>query len=287
MIIMMLWWILQWTSTMGLVAYDCSDKDINITSISLRGVAACPEPEPTYQTEPLQIQVVQRPELGLHHVWFCLVEVTRLITYCGMHSHSSVVAGGLANYINQVGAHECRMIHRYRVFKIGQQTIGQIVLNGTTTAAVTLQGYVDNTGRCEGTSYSEDGISWHNVIITATVKIVLMDYYALVKLTENEISLKGGVTCPFLENYCFDSTIGESTWDYKAEGLCEDKFRMLYDGPAEKVRNVITKEQYIVVNKDPNVFAVSLIKKSSILRTRILADGASKTISAGRTRRTF
>lgn len=79
-------------------------------------------------------------------------------------------------------------------------------------------------------------------VITATVIIILVDYFAMVKLADNEIILKGDVTCPFLNNYCFNSTLGESTWDLKTNHACDGKLRMLYNGPADKVTNSRTGE---------------------------------------------
>lgn len=260
-ILMMYTWLSQWHGVVGLIAYDCEDEQTNITTISLRSVASCPEPSSSYKSESVQLRVLQKAEVEMQHVWTCLVEVTRLITHCGMHSHSSVVAGGLLSYIHRLGAQECRMVHRYRTLKISQDTIGQIILNGTTTASITLQGSLDSTGSCDGVSYQENGMSWHNVVVTATVKIRIMDYLAMVKLKDNEISLKGGVTCPFLEHYCFDSTLGESTWSQMETAKCEGRLSLIYDGQAEKVTNILTGEQYIVVEKEPKIFAVTIVKQ--------------------------
>lgn len=252
--------LLRRPGVVGLVAYDCADENVNITTISLRKVADCPEPNAAYKSEPVRAKVLQRSDIGLTHVWTCLVEVTRLITYCGMHSHSSVVAGGLLSYIHKVGPEECKLIHRYHTFKFNEQSIGRIASNATTTASLTLHGRVDSSGSCDGTDYQENGMSWHNVIVVANVKIQIMDYYASVRLKENEVSLKGGIICVFLEAYCFDSTLGESTWNYEAS-TCESQFSLLFDGQGEKVTNVLTEEQYIVVDKEPKIFAVTLLKK--------------------------
>ncbi|KAJ8975126.1 hypothetical protein NQ317_019946 [Molorchus minor] len=88
-------WILRVYEVTGLIAYDCGDDNVDITAISLRNVARCPDPSSAYTSESVDATVFQRNDVGLQHVWSCFVEVTRLITYCGMHSHSSVVSGGL------------------------------------------------------------------------------------------------------------------------------------------------------------------------------------------------
>ncbi|KAJ8983626.1 hypothetical protein NQ317_004264 [Molorchus minor] len=239
-------WIPRVYEVTGLIAYDCGDDNVDITAISLRNVARCPDPSSAYASESVDVTVLQRNDVGLRHVWSCLVEITRLITYCGMHSHSSVVAGGLLNYIYQVGSEECRQIHRYRTLKLYQQTIGGIVLNGTTTESVTLFGSLQTDGTCRGISYQENGKSWDNVVVAATVKIQVNDYFATVRLKENEISLKRR---------------SESTWDFQAQIDCQGHLSLLYEGKAEKVTNVQTKEQYMVVNQESKIFAVTIIKK--------------------------
>ncbi|KAG5863984.1 hypothetical protein JTB14_031588 [Gonioctena quinquepunctata] len=86
-------------------------------------------------------------------------------------------------------------------------------MNGTTTASLTLEGVVDSDGTCEGSTYHENGQVWKDVVIIATIKIQVTDYLAKMKLDEDEISLIGGVVCPFLKGYCFDTNLGETTWE--------------------------------------------------------------------------
>ncbi|KAG5892289.1 hypothetical protein JTB14_020320 [Gonioctena quinquepunctata] len=249
------------TQVKSMIAYDCDDKDSEISAVSIRDVAECPEINTAYYSESGTVKVIQRDEISLQHVWTCLIEVTRLISHCGMHSHSSVVAGGIMNYIYRVGAEECRSIHRYRTLKIYQQNIGGITMNGTTTASLTLEGVVDPDGTCEGSTYHENGQVWKDVVIIATIKIQVTDYLAKMKLDENEISLIGGVVCPFLKGYCFDTNLGETTWEVSPLRTCEEKLSLLYHGQAEKIKNQFTTEQIIVVEDNT---------KREILRTRLL-----------------
>ncbi|KAG5892265.1 hypothetical protein JTB14_034216 [Gonioctena quinquepunctata] len=249
------------TQVKSMIAYDCDDKDSEISAVSIRDVAECPEINTAYYSESRTVKVIQRDEISLQHIWTCLIEVTRLISHCGMHSHSSVVAGGIMNYIYRVGAEECRSIHRYRTLKIYQQNIGGITMNGTTTASLTLEGVVDPDGTCEGSTYHENGQVWKDVVIIATIKIQVTDYLAKMKLDENEISLIGGVVCPFLKGYCFDTNLGETTWEVSPLRTCEEKLSLLYHGQAEKIKNQFTTEQIIVVEDNT---------KREILRTRLL-----------------
>ncbi|KAG5861211.1 hypothetical protein JTB14_019806 [Gonioctena quinquepunctata] len=161
--------------------------------------------------------------------------------HCGMHSHSSVVAGGLYNSVYRLGADECESMHRYRSLQLFHQEIGGIIMNGTTTTAITIAGESKADGSCKGTIYHEGGRTWEDAIITATVKIQAKDYQARVKMEENQISLFGGVMCPFLPGYCFDTTLGESVWKSNTPIPCEERVSLLYQGHAELVTNMINQ----------------------------------------------
>ncbi|KAG5861740.1 hypothetical protein JTB14_011662 [Gonioctena quinquepunctata] len=56
---------------------------------------------------------------------------------------------------------------------------------------------------------------------SATIKTQTKDYQARVKIEGNQISLFGGVICPFLPGYCFDTTLGKSVWKSYTQISCE------------------------------------------------------------------
>lgn len=168
------------------IVYDCEDKKVNISVVSLLDVAPCPNAETDYTTRSVKIQVIQKNDIQIQKVTACMVEITRIVMHCGMHSHSSIVAGGLAEYIYPLGAVDCKEAHKYLTVKIYQHTIGMLQMNSTTTVSVTLRGHVSDDGSCEGITYSEDGHEWHKVVVTATIKIHLRQYFAKIKLETNE-----------------------------------------------------------------------------------------------------
>lgn len=245
-----------------LIAYDCENDNVDLSTISIRDVAPCVEPDKEYVSEKLELIVLQQNEIQLQKVKTCLIEVTRLITHCGMHSHSSVVDGGLSNFVLQIGAEECNNLHRYQSVRVYGQEIGKIIMNGTTSASLTILGSVDESGSCEGATYHELGRTWKSVVITASVKIIARDYLAQVKLAENEISLLGGVTCNFLKGYCFDTTLGETVWTNYEHVACDQQLSIIYQGSATRVTQKSNGQTYIVVEQDDKIFAVSLIKRT-------------------------
>ncbi|CAH2001059.1 unnamed protein product [Acanthoscelides obtectus] len=70
-----------------------------------------PGPRKAEEIKPWDIQLVQKRQYVVVHVYTCLITVQR---YCGMHSHSSTVAGGLGKYILDMSDSECRRAERFQ-----------------------------------------------------------------------------------------------------------------------------------------------------------------------------
>ncbi|GLV37557.1 hypothetical protein CBL_20369 [Carabus blaptoides fortunei] len=104
-------------------------------------------------------------------------------------------------------------MHRYKSYRGFQGQTNNLILNGTTTASVTLAGQVEINGQCSGAIFIENGITWKDVVGT--------DF----------ISLQGGVTCPYTEGYCTDTMMGETTWDLEQHQGC-DQYDNIYTGTA-------------------------------------------------------
>ncbi|KAG5863605.1 hypothetical protein JTB14_014317 [Gonioctena quinquepunctata] len=111
-------------------------------------------------------------------------------------------------------------------------------MNGTTTASLTLEGAVDSDGTCEGSTYHGNGQVWKDVVIIATIKIQVTDYPAKMKLDENEISLIGGVVCPFLKGYCFDTNLEETTWEERISNIQKI---LTFGNEGKAVENIIAR----------------------------------------------
>ena len=256
--------ILAQIANATIIAYDCKNPSTNISAISLRDVSRCPDVEKGYLTEQGYIQILEKRTYEYLHVYSCLIEVTRLITYCGAFSHQSAVDGGLSSYIHEVGGEECRKIHAFQQFKgINGHVISKLKPNATMSISLTLAGKIDSKHNCEGAQYIEDGRKWDNAVVQAEVKVTLQDYFTKVALDENEIHLRNGIKCPFLNGYCMDTINGESTWDLNYPQMCK-QFNILHEGIAEFVtenNKLQNRHQYVVVEEKAKVFAIQLIKK--------------------------
>ena len=249
------------------IAYDCKNPSTNVSAISLRHVQACPDPESGYKIKNGYVQVIEKKRYDYVHVYTCLIEVTRIISYCGAFSHTSLVNDAIATYVHQVGAEECRKMHSFREFRgFSTTTINKLEPNSSTTTTVELAGDIDANYNCKGTQYAENGNKWKDVVVQASVRITLRDFSTRVSLDSNEIKLPNGVVCPFLEGYCMDYLQGESTWDTTVTHLCK-KFNVIYEGTAtfvqEKEANA-SGNRYVVIEDRTKIFAIQLTKRNQL-----------------------
>lgn len=246
------------------MAYDCNDPAVNLTAVSLRGISECPESPEEFEEKAVHLQIIQHDEIQQVHTYTCLIEVTRIISYCGMHSHSSMVDAGLATRIVKLGAEQCRATHRFDSLSLYGQTIVGLTRNGSTRTSATLSGKVGGDGSCSGNTYTDNGQTWDNVYVVAAINIQLMDFLAGVRTEENIINLKTGVTCPYLDGYCFDSMVGEAVWTIHASDKCEKELSMLYEGRANHIREKATGKMYVVVQEQAHTFALTLVKRTTV-----------------------
>nr|XP_022904877.1 uncharacterized protein LOC111416980 [Onthophagus taurus] len=139
--------------------------------------------------------------------------------------------------ISPIGRGECRKLHNTGTYTgYSGNVISNIKVNATTSASITVAGKLSMNGDCEGTVYTENGQTWSRVVVTAAVTFMLKEYYATIALDSNEISLMGGVTCPFVDGYCMDVEAGETIWDEIEQGACKKRqYSIIYEGIGTEV----------------------------------------------------
>jgi len=96
------------TPILCMVGYDCGGRSLNITSLSLLDVGECQVDNIEPQKEEAYIQLLQLSEFDHTHAIQCKIEIDRIIYYCGMHSHVSVVHNGKREYIREISAENCK-----------------------------------------------------------------------------------------------------------------------------------------------------------------------------------
>ena len=221
--------------SLGLIGYDCASGNTNVTQVSLKDVGNCEVPDVTVTTNRTYLQLLQLDNVKEIPVIQCRVLIKRTVLWCGMHSHTSAVSRGIAEYVLEVDAARCAKIHETGRLAIGNEVLDGIEPNSTTIRSITLAGTLKSDGSCRGVGYSDHFGSWEdNVIVYGTATISISDYPASVNLDTNKIHLRGGVSCDFNRGHCSDFDGGQAFWERVPKDMCNFyKYLVLYEGPAE------------------------------------------------------
>jgi hypothetical protein len=226
----------------GLIGYDCNGNHLNVTTISLNSIGDCNIKPVKTETQETYIQLLQLSEFDFVSVRQCKVQITRMIHYCGMHSHTSAVHNGFAEYLHETTAQQCARMHQDGTFSLGPENfIIGLKDNMTMTSSLVLAGKLTNEGSCQGTQFADPYGSWERVVVQATVKISLRSGTVPVRIEENKILLKSGTACAFNEGICLDPEDGYTFWQPHPPSMCKfDQYDVLYEGIATKIQEIKT-----------------------------------------------
>lgn len=98
---------------------------------------------------------------------------------------------------------------------------------------------MDNTGRCQGTHYSDNFGQWNDVIVQGYVTITLTQHQATIDTGKDTIHLQGQLTCKPSKESCIDSNNGEYYWTYGMKDTCNpSKYSVLFEGVANQSREL-------------------------------------------------
>lgn len=255
----------------ALIAYDCQGQQMNITTFNLIEIGKCKLPADQITSTREKIQLLQIRDVEMVPLYQCKIYVIRLITYCGMNSHISVVANGLATYIHPVSRDMClEMHHTRRLNSFYNKNIDNLVINGTTSATVTMAGRTTGDGHCVGGAYEDYKERWENVIVQATIEITSQNRLVPANVNENEIYLPGGIVCPYKGKTCIDTIFGYSFRDYVNNARCsENQYTVLYEGEATRLTPMnISLQNYDTiiysVDQGDTVFAMPIARPTMI-----------------------
>uniref|UniRef100_A0AAT9JFV2 Glycoprotein n=1 Tax=Blattella germanica chuvirus 1 TaxID=3133478 RepID=A0AAT9JFV2_9VIRU len=214
-----------------LVGYDCQASYLSIASVATNVVEQCKATPVVPNVSMKMVQVVQLNDIAALSYRLCKVVITRSITHCGMHSHSSAVRGGLATYIRPLGNTLCNQVHETGVLAHGISLLSDLQVNATTIRLIVLAGTVGYDGKCQGASYSDEFGSWDDVVVHGQLEITLTTGMALYDLSSNDVVLPDGIRCKYLAGGCFKSSSGEVYWKKDEETACDlRKYSVLYQG---------------------------------------------------------
>lgn len=253
--------------TADLLAYDCAHQFANRTKINMLTTAPCNVKSSNETVEQSRIYLIQPREFYKVHVKSCKISVIRDINDCSTFSDNRVL-GGFLSYIHETTFEECENMHRFLNTKFYNNIISGLKPNGSTSASLNLAGKIyHHNGGCKGGVWSENGITWEDVYVTASVSITLKDYWAEAAVDGETVRLQSGYDCKLNEQHCVDPEDGYTLWEdnYKDESCERDSYELIYSGIANKTTMNLDNEESILYSVSDDVAFSLLIKTSTFV----------------------
>nr|UKS70437.1 G protein [Nuomin virus] len=256
------------TAVHSLVGYDCTGRAANVTAVSLSWVQKCPIEPGTQETIRDYVQLVQERNVETISIRACLVERSYLLNHCGMHSHSSLTFNGLVtNEVLKVPKEVCDILHLQGSYTTsGGQRLTGFRVNKTTVVPVVEMGMVDaGTAKCQGASFSLNGVYYQDVVMQSSYSITLRAESAQLDIGSNSIRLSSGYSHPFPAHYGFDPEYGQTYWSSEGVGVkCSPtSYIVVYEGDAAVYKNR-EGHRTLIVNTTSQVMAVGLRDETTL-----------------------
>lgn len=253
----------------GLIAYDCADNSVNITTFSLTDITPCIYETMNVTTIETRIQVVQSRKHVSHPVKQCSVIFERDIQHCGMHSHSSLHESSYRYIVKEFNHQECDKLHETRSLNVHEHTyIHLIPMNTTTRGKIVIVGSLDGS-TCQGGNYFDGNRHFKDVVVQYQYEVFISSYEAQLNLQDGQILLRNNLVCKFDQGSCLDAITGYTTWTTKIDTECTTgKYSVLYEGLANKTysqtRNLPNPTTiYSAISQD-KIFSIKVKSKYNI-----------------------
>uniref|UniRef100_A0A2M4CX55 Putative glycoprotein n=1 Tax=Anopheles darlingi TaxID=43151 RepID=A0A2M4CX55_ANODA len=219
-----------------LIAYDCNQSRLNLTSISLVTTPSCLDESRNVTVTKERVTITQTTLFRTVKYRRCLITAHNSAFRCGKvidTAHQNSIFSDIV----QVSEEECNdIIHkgRYR-YSLGGNTVDITINHQFTMTAFVSRGYI-RQGSCEpGTPFTRDGVFYDRPVVNTELHIRYSEGEGLVDLEENVVRIEGK-SCNFQSGKCFDADLGYVFWEIpKPDCSGEDPKSLIYEGNAELV----------------------------------------------------
>nr|APG79112.1 hypothetical protein 4 [Hubei lepidoptera virus 4] len=260
------------------IGYDCASDQSNYTTISLVDVAECTFDETDFNEVNTTIQLLQYKESAYIPTISCLINLQYSIYYCGMHSHNSLVKGGIVAETYSLSHEECLAMHKLRRARVYGQEYQIESFNVSYTRWITLAGGIDHDGTCKGGPFNNKWGSYNGVVAHGQLTMLFSTGVAVKMMKTNNIRLPSGIVCDHDTLSCIDPVYGYTFWKDESTYKCApDTYHVLYQGPASKVESIlgldsdrrpIYKTMFSVKNAE-QIFTLNTITSREVCRYKM------------------
>nr|UYL95479.1 MAG: glycoprotein [Nanning Chuvi tick virus 2] len=252
----------------SIVAYDCSHPDTNMTAVSLSTITPCSGPRTSLTYDTVELQLLQERTSDFVFVHACLVERSYEIFHCGMHSHSTAMAGGfVAGELMAIGHDACQQAHALGILQVGRgYTISGLKPNTSGVHPVVELGSINpGSHRCQGVNFELRGVSYFDAVMRSSYKVTLVQTRLPLDLKAGKVRTPAGFAYTYTDGAAFDADFGNIYWDADSHvSRCSPTaYLVLYEGPGLIVGEP-SGVKTLLVNASEQAMAVTLGSRTTM-----------------------
>ena len=172
--------------------------------------------------QPVTVTILHREKRRRHQGYSCAVTETLFTSYCGMHSHSSVLLN--LNYFNvpkEITKRECQAMMNGK-YRDEMGTMHDINNQGITVLKFYKAGKINHDMSCEGQSIVIKGRSYNNVVATVQLIIEVRDK-EIMYIPENRVLMSTNdnvkLQCSEQDEVCMTS-VATYIWTVQTISRC-------------------------------------------------------------------
>lgn len=150
------------------------------------------------------LQVLKEQEISTVGYIECRALRSTIITHCGMHSHASISRKSLAILVPvDMLPGACHSLYTSGIYITPfQHKILNLNINGTTYASLTELGVITDEGKCSGTSFTIDSITYLDSILTSHYTITVKQKASIYHHSTQSVKFSDGTSCSYSKGHC-------------------------------------------------------------------------------------
>ncbi|XP_071653598.1 uncharacterized protein [Temnothorax longispinosus] len=128
-------------------------------------------------------------------------------------------------------------MHRTGILSLSvNKVIHGLKVNQTTSRPITFAGSTSTDGKCSGVEYSDPYGTWQDVVVQGIVTVSLSTHQAVINIETNQIHLRTGTVCQYVDGNCIDIEGRYTYWETIPNDYCKfSHYDVLYEGKAKKM----------------------------------------------------
>lgn len=255
--------------THAMIGYDCFSPSANATAISLHSVLGCKMEQLESQKTTVMVQMLQKQLFSMIPYYQCKVKYVQLIYYCGYYSRTSLFESFYRTRVVEPSREECERMQTVGEYKVRDgMFFSTLHQNGSSVGNFVIYGTANNKAECKGTTFSYEGITYDDAVMTREYSIELRNGYTQIDLTTNQLMLPSKMVCDANKEHCLDVYGGSTFWSmgYLPNACSPTTVDVLYQGKATKL--IVTEEgtdSTIIIIESSEITAAFRLNRKDLL----------------------